>query len=69
VNIKFLVVLLLAGLALPQRAHAYLDPGNISYMLQVAFATIVGALFSLKIYWQRIVGYFKGSPSSALEKK
>ena len=45
-------------------AHAYLDPGTGSYVLQIVIAGIVSALFTIKMYWRRIVDFlsnlFKG---------
>jgi hypothetical protein len=45
-------VLVLAGSA--ERAHAYVDPGVGSYILQVVIGTIAAAGFGLKIFWGRI---------------
>jgi hypothetical protein len=41
-------VLLAAGV--PQDAHAYLDPGTGSVILQVVAAGVLGALFTFKSY-------------------
>ena len=41
-------------------AYAYLDPGTGSYMLQLLIASLVGALFAIKIFWGRIVAFFRG---------
>jgi hypothetical protein len=55
----------LALLVLARKAHAYLDPGSGSYILQILIAGLFGALFMLKVFWGRIVGFFsKGSPES-----
>jgi hypothetical protein len=55
----------LASLLLVREAHAYLDPGTGSYILQILIAGLFGALFMLKVFWGRIVGFFsKGSPQS-----
>jgi hypothetical protein len=55
----------LASLLLTREANAYLDPGTGSYILQILLASLVGALFMLKVYWGRIVGFFrKGSAES-----
>lgn len=51
--------------ALPCDAHAYLDPGTGSYVLQVLAATLLGALFSLRIFWARIKRFIR----SILSKK
>lgn len=42
-------------------AHAYLDPGTGSFILQTLIAALFGALFVLKSYWVRIKGWFSGS--------
>jgi hypothetical protein len=55
----------LASLLLVREAHAYLDPGAGSYILQILIASLFGALFMLKVFWGRIVGFFsKGSSKS-----
>ena len=43
-------------LCLEQEAHAYLDPGTGSFMLQMLIAALVGGTYALKIYWKRIRG-------------
>lgn len=35
-------------------AHAYVDGGTGSFILQVAVASTVGALFAIKSYWANI---------------
>ena len=45
-------------ISLTSQAHAYLDPGTGSMMLQIVIASVVGALFSLKIFWSRIKNFF-----------
>lgn len=48
---NFIIVLLLLILPLP--AHAYIDPGAGSAVIQVIIASIVGGLFGLKVLWQK----------------
>ena len=43
----------------PVPAHAYLDVGSASMLLQMALAGIVGALVSIKIYWQRLSAFLR----------
>jgi len=38
----------------PSPAHAYVDPGVGSYILQVVIGTIAAAGFGVKIFWRRI---------------
>ncbi len=41
--------------AMPRAAHAYLDPGTGSMVLQVVVAGVLGALFTFKSYIRAIV--------------
>jgi predicted ABC-type exoprotein transport system permease subunit len=45
---------LVLALLLAQPAYAYLDPGTGSYFLQILAASILGALFTLKLFWGRL---------------
>lgn len=45
-------------LALSAPAHAYIDPGSGSYAFQVIIAGIMGAVFSIKLFWTRIKALF-----------
>jgi hypothetical protein len=38
---------------------AYLDPGSGSFIIQILIATLVGGLFIVKSYWQKILGFFR----------
>ncbi len=48
---------LLIGLA--GNAHAYIDPGTGSYILQLLVAALLGAMFTLKLYWARVKNFFR----------
>ncbi len=39
---------------------AYLDPGSGSYLLQLLIAGVMGGLLMLRIYWSKVLGFFKG---------
>ena len=39
-------------------AHAYIDPGTGSYIIQVIIGGALGAAFALKVYWRKIKFYF-----------
>lgn len=39
---------------IPHAAHAYLDPGNGSYFLQVGLAVVLGGLVAIRAYFNRI---------------
>lgn len=44
--------------ALPGTAHAYLDPGTGSFILQMVIAGIFSALFYIKMTWATISARF-----------
>lgn len=44
----------LLALAWPSPARAYVDPGSGSFILQLAIASLMGALYALKSQWRRI---------------
>jgi len=48
-------VLLICG----EVAHAYMDPGTGSYLFQLLMASILGALFAIKMYWKSLKVVFK----------
>ena len=39
-------------------AHAYIDPGTGSYIIQVIIGGVLGAAFALKVYWKKVKSYF-----------
>ena len=49
----YLTAIALLGISVVP-AHAYIDPGSGSYVLQLMLAGILAAAFSLKMYWQRL---------------
>jgi hypothetical protein len=53
------------GLVMPRRSLAYIDPGTGSYMLQMLIALAVGAAFALKLFWKRILGFFRRGASKS----
>jgi hypothetical protein len=46
-------------IVLPSTAQAYIDPGSGSFIIQMLFASIIGGLFTMKMYYQRIKTYIK----------
>lgn len=50
-------------------AHAYLDPGTGSFVFQAIVALLVGAAFTLKVYWQRLRDLFTRGTSRAAESR
>lgn len=55
----FLLQLILILLAIATPALAYIDPGSGSMILQVILAGILGSLFAIKVFWQKVVAFFK----------
>ena len=58
------MTLLMAGLLLSSPAHAYIDPGTGSMILQGLLAGIAVAIGVARTYWQRIKGFFSGSSAT-----
>ena len=40
-------------------ADAYLDAGTGSYFIQILIGFVAAGLFSLKLFWKRIISFFK----------
>lgn len=57
-SVKLLLTVIALQAVLAREAHAYLDPGTGSYILQMVIAGILGALFAIKLFWLRIKGFF-----------
>ena len=49
------------------RFRAYLDPGSGSYIFQILLAGLVGFLFAIKLYWGKIISFFKRDKSESQE--
>jgi hypothetical protein len=42
----------------PQEAHAYLDPGSGSLLIQIILASLLGAMYFLRRYWGKVKAFF-----------
>ncbi|MBX7147979.1 hypothetical protein K1X76_02740 [bacterium] len=60
-NGTFIIILLVILLAPIQNAHAYLDPGTGSMIVQVVVGGFLAALYTVKAYWHKIKKFFKRS--------
>jgi len=49
-----LAALVCVSLLWARDAHAYIDPGTGSYVLQIIIAGLVGAIVSVKVFFHRI---------------
>ncbi len=45
----------------PRAGYAYVDPGSGSMFLQLLLASLLGALYTLKMYWRKIRSWLTGS--------
>lgn len=50
---RALLLIVLCGLVWVPEAHAYVDPGSGSFILQFIIAALLGAGLTLKMYWRR----------------
>ncbi|MGM0600140.1 MAG: hypothetical protein ACQETH_10035 [Candidatus Rifleibacteriota bacterium] len=41
-------------------AQAYIDPGTGSFIFQLLISALVGGIFIIKTYWQKIRSWFSG---------
>lgn len=51
---SFTTAIVLYALLVPSVAHAYLDAGTGSYLIQMAVALVAGGLFMFKTFWHRM---------------
>ena len=72
-SIQFLLLGLIFFIASTKTAHAYLDPGTGSYILQILAAGILGGLFAVKTFWHQITTFlmdiFSGKKKISPRKK
>lgn len=57
-SLVFVFLLLFAS---TQAAHAYVDPGTGSYVIQILIAALAASAFAVRIYWGKIKGLFSRS--------
>jgi hypothetical protein len=50
------LVIFVFSFCFPTSLYAYIDAGTGSFMLQMFIAGLVGLLFTLKLYFKRIIG-------------
>lgn len=62
---KFITAILL--LSITVNAHAYLDPGTGSMMLQVILGGIAAVGVAIKLYWHKLMAAFGMRKNSADE--
>jgi len=58
-NLKTNILLALCLAAMPTAAHAYLDPGTGSMIIQMIIGGIAAGLLTLKFYWHKVTAFFR----------
>jgi uncharacterized membrane protein YqgA involved in biofilm formation len=49
-------------------AFAYIDPGTSSLVLQMLIGGIIGGMFTIKLYWQRLKAFVSGKTETKLDE-
>lgn len=52
------IVLFIFCLLLSRDAHAYLDPGTGSMIVQMIIGGVLAASYAIKMYWKKIKAFF-----------
>jgi hypothetical protein len=65
--VNCVLVLLYGFFGFVSVAHAYLDPGTGSFMLQMLLAGILGALLYIKLAWHNVKSFFQRRFSRGIE--
>ena len=55
---NILIIIALSSLFFPQKAYAYLDPGSMSFIIQIIIAIIIGGIFGIKLFWKNVKLFF-----------
>jgi hypothetical protein len=63
-NIALFTLVFLGSLRIDAPAHAYLDPGTGSMLLQLLLGGVAGALVVGKLYWSRVKEFFGVKPAT-----
>jgi len=65
--LKLTPALIIAFFAFVKPAFAYLDPGSGTMILQAIVLAFVAGWFTIKNYWLKIIGLFRGGPKPDAE--
>ncbi len=56
---KFIIILSLIVISVPQTAFAYIDPSTGSMVIQILIAAFAAVGYTAKVYWSKIKAFFK----------
>lgn len=56
---RFLIILSLIIISVPQTAFAYIDPSTGSMVVQIIIAAFAAVGYTVKVYWEKIKVLFK----------
>lgn len=56
------------SLLAPNDAHAYLDPGTGSMIIQIVAGAVLGATLTVKMWWFRVKALFSATESTFRDK-
>lgn len=51
------------------RPMAYLDPGSGSFIIQMLLAGLLGIAVGVRIYWKKIVAFFRRGKSAGVQNE
>lgn len=57
------IILSVCLILFSKNAFAYLDPGTGSMITQIIIGAVLGLSYAVKVYWRRIVNFFKKEKS------
>jgi len=67
--LKLILIFVLVPLIFPKTAHAYLDPGSGSYLIQVIVATLAGAGYFFRANWGKVKKMFSKKDQKRPDEK
>ncbi|MBX9669557.1 MAG: hypothetical protein K2X93_18180 [Candidatus Obscuribacterales bacterium] len=61
---QFLFIIFAWGVVCESPAEAYLDPSTGAFLFHCISAAILGALITLRLWWTRLLMFFKAKPKA-----
>ena len=63
-NKKYIILILISLSVFIKPCFGYIDPGTGSMIFQMLAALLFGALFAVKLYWKKIMFFFRKNRKS-----